>query len=152
MLFTSICLINWLPKWVHLIEIFTIFNCQLCIFHPQIYLKLENLQPTGSFKQRGAGNAIQCLSKNQLHHGVYTASAGNFAQGLAMNASQAGVSCSIVAPSSAPKTKVAAIERFGGHVISVTYDKWWQVMQSHQYEDLKAHFIHPVCNRHVIAG
>src|ERR1700758_3204104 len=73
---------------------------------PEIYLKLENLQPIGSFKIRGAANAVRQLSPEQLAKGVYTASAGNMAQGLAWAARAAGVSCSVVVPDSAPRAKL----------------------------------------------
>src|SRR6266496_3746866 len=83
----------------------------------EIYLKLENLQPIGSFKLRGAANAMAQLSPAQLRHGVLTASAGNMAQGVAWVARRLGVPCTVVAPNTAPATKLAAIERLGGRVI-----------------------------------
>src|ERR1044071_2488737 len=63
-----------------------------------IYLKLENLQPIGSFKIRGAANAIAQLSRNKLERGVVTASAGNMAQGVAWCARNLGIPCTIIAP------------------------------------------------------
>src|SRR6478672_8402369 len=75
----------------------------------EIYLKLENLQPIGSFKIRGAANAIAQLSPEQLRHGVFTASAGNMAQGAAWVARRLGVPCTVIAPESAPATKVQAV-------------------------------------------
>src|SRR5215210_1504622 len=85
----------------------------------EIYLKLENLQPIGSFKLRGAANAIALLPPDQLARGVLTASAGNMAQGVAWMARRLGVACTVVAPATAPATKVAATERLGGRVITV---------------------------------
>src|SRR4051812_43121181 len=85
----------------------------------EIYLKLENLQPIGSFKLRGAANAIAQLPPEQLGRGVLTASAGNMAQGVAWMARQLGIACTVVAPETAPATKLAAIERLGGRVIKV---------------------------------
>src|SRR5579864_463049 len=79
----------------------------------EIYLKLENLQPIGSFKIRGAANAVRLLKPEQLAKGVYTASAGNMAQGLAWAARAAGVSCSVVVPDSAPRAKLDAMARLG---------------------------------------
>src|SRR5262245_65349478 len=64
----------------------------------RIWLKLENLQPIGSFKLRGAGNAIATRSKEALARGVYTASAGNMAQGLAWHARRLGIACTVVVP------------------------------------------------------
>src|SRR6516165_6749316 len=64
----------------------------------EIYLKLENLQAIGSFKLRGAGNAIRLASPAQLADGVFTASAGNMAQGVAWNAKRLGIRCTVVVP------------------------------------------------------
>src|SRR3972149_1425274 len=80
----------------------------------EIYLKLENLQPIGSFKIRGAANAMAHTPKEQLARGVLTASAGNMAQGVAWRARELGIPCTVVAPDTAPETKVKAIERLRG--------------------------------------
>jgi threonine dehydratase len=119
---------------------------------PEIWLKLENLQPIGSFKIRGAGNAVALLRRDELERGVYTASAGNMAQGLAWNARARGVRCDVVVPDHAPATKLAAIERLGAHVIKVPFDRWWQVMMEHRYDGLAGRFVHPVSDPAVIAG
>lgn len=118
----------------------------------EIYLKLENLQPIGSFKLRGAGNAILQATKTQLAKGVYTASAGNMAQGVAWNARRLGLECHVVVPDHAPETKLAAITRLGGKIIKVPFDAWWQVLVTHHYEGLEGLFIHPVSAPAVIAG
>ena len=118
----------------------------------EIYLKLENLQPIGSFKLRGAGNAMALADRAELAAGVYTASAGNMAQGVAWNASRLGISCHVVVPDHAPKTKLAAIRRLGGEIIKVPFDRWWQVILEGEYEGLAGQFIHPVSNHDVIAG
>ena len=117
-----------------------------------IYLKLENLQPIGSFKLRGAGNALLKMETAALQNGVYTASAGNMAQGLAWNARNLGISCQVVVPEHAPQTKIDAIERLGAEIIKVPFDEWWQVLVTHDYPALDAVFIHPVSNPDVIAG
>ena len=118
----------------------------------EIYLKLENLQPIGSFKLRGAGNAIALASKEELAKGVYTASAGNMAQGVAWNARRLGIPCTVVVPDHAPETKLAAITRLGGKYIKVSFDVWWNVIVTHHYEGLDGLFIHPVSNAAVMAG
>src|SRR5258708_8230439 len=82
-----------------------------------LYLKLENLQPIGSFKIRGAANVMARTPRAQLERGVLTASAGNMAQGVAFCARRAGVPATIIAPDTAPKTKIAAAERLGGRGI-----------------------------------
>jgi threonine dehydratase len=81
-----------------------------------IYLKLENLQPIGSFKLRGASNVMALTDPDELARGVWTASAGNMAQGVAWGARRFGVPCSVVVPETAPRTKLDAIERLGGRV------------------------------------
>src|SRR5499433_970648 len=95
----------------------------------EIYLKLENFQPIGSFKIRGAANAIARLSPERLERGVVTASAGNMAQGVAWCARELGVPCTVIAPSSAPDAKVHAVEWLGGRVIKVSFDEWWRAFE-----------------------
>ena len=119
---------------------------------PQIWLKLENLQPIGSFKLRGAANAMAVAGTAELANGVYTASAGNMAQGLAWGARQMGVRCRVVVPESAPQTKIAAIERLGGEVIKVPFEAWWQTMLDHHYPGMDGLFIHPFADAAVMAG
>jgi threonine dehydratase len=118
----------------------------------EIWLKLELLQPVRSFKIRGAGNAILQASDAELANGVLTASAGNMAQGVAYAARLRGVSATIVVPEHAPQTKIDAIERYGGRVIKVPYEEWWQVLVTGRYEGAAGLFIHPVDNDKVMAG
>ncbi len=119
----------------------------------EIYLKLENLQPIGSFKLRGASNAMALATREQLSNGVYTSSAGNMAQGVAWSARRMGISATIVVPDNAPETKLAAIERLGAQLVRVPYDEWWHVMTTHHYEPLAGGlFIHPSSNPAVMAG
>jgi threonine dehydratase len=117
-----------------------------------IYLKLENLQPIGSFKLRGALNALRRAPPEALARGVYTASAGNMAQGLAWSAHEVGVPCTVVVPERAPQTKLAAIERLGGRIVSVPFDEWWRVLVEHRYPGLEGFFVHPVSDSAVIEG
>lgn len=118
----------------------------------QIYLKLENLQPIGSFKIRGAANAMSKMSKAELAKGVLVASAGNMAQGAAWNARRLGISCTVIAPDYAPDTKVQAIERLGGKVIKVPFDRWWQTFTDRSYPGIDAAFIHSFDDERVMAG
>ena len=118
----------------------------------EIYLKLENLQPIGSFKLRGAGNAMGIATAQQLAQGVYTASAGNMAQGVAWCARRIGVPCTVIVPDHAPATKISAIERLGGTVVKVPFDEWWQVLITHEYPGMDGLFIHPVSSPAVMAG
>jgi len=111
------------------------------------------LQPIGSFKIRGAGNAIESIELNQLKSagGVVTASAGNMAQGVAWNASRLGLPCGVVVPDHAPQAKLDAIERFGAKIVKIPFDKWWDILVSHKCP-IDGYFIHPVCHPDVIAG
>lgn len=119
----------------------------------EIYLKLENLQPIGSFKLRGAGNALALASEEELAPGVYTASAGNMAQGVAWHARRLGIPCHVVVPDHAPETKLAAIRRLGAVIIKVPFERWWQVIVTSEYDELAGGlFIHPVSDRRVMAG
>ena len=118
----------------------------------EIYLKPENLQPIGSFKLRGACNAIALAPEELLKNGVYTASAGNMAQGVAWNAKQLDISCKVIVPDHPPQTKLDAIERLGASYLKVSFEEWWQVIIDHKYEGMKGLFIHPVSNQAVIAG
>jgi threonine dehydratase len=118
----------------------------------EIYLKLENLQPIGSFKLRGAYNAMSRAPRDELAAGVVTASAGNMAQGVAWAARELGVRARIVVPDHAPHTKLAAIARLGGEVVKVPFDAWWQAIEEHHFEGVDGLFVHPVENEHVMAG
>ena len=117
-----------------------------------IYLKLENLQPVGCFKIRGAANAMLSVPREELANGVYTASAGNMAQGVAWVAREFGIPARVVVPDHAPATKLDAIERLGASVIKVPFDRWWQVIVEHHLEGMEGKFIHPVSDNAVMAG
>src|SRR5687768_16143080 len=118
----------------------------------EIYLKLENLQPIGSFKIRGAANAMGHMAPETLSRGVLTASAGNMAQGVAWRARELGIPCTVVAPETAPETKIRAIERLGGRVIKVPFEEWWGVFESRAYPGVNAHFIHAFDDPDVMVG
>ena len=119
---------------------------------PEIWLKLEALQPVGSFKIRGARNALAALEPGRRRKGVYTASAGNMALGLAWCAMQEGIPCTVVVPDSAPRAKLDRLEQLAARIVPVPFARWWQVMQEHQYEGMEGAFIHPVANVSVMAG
>jgi threonine dehydratase len=118
----------------------------------EIYLKLENLQPIGSFKLRGAGNALLTADPARLSRGVYTASAGNMAQGVAWWARRLGVTCSVIVPEHAPQTKLLAVERLGARTVKVPFDRWWQTLVEREYPGMEGVFVHPVSDPAVIAG
>lgn len=118
----------------------------------EIYLKLENLQPIGSFKIRGATNAMGHLSPETLSRGVLTASAGNMAQGVAWRARELSIPCTVVAPDTAPDTKVKAVARLGGRVIKVPFEEWWRAFETRTFPGVDATFIHAFDDLNVMAG
>ncbi len=117
-----------------------------------IYLKLENLQPIGSFKLRGAASAMTLAGAGSLGSGVYTASAGNMAQGVAWCAREIGVRCRVIVPDSAPKAKTEAIERLGGEVLKVPFEEWWQTLIDRGHPEMDGVFVHPFADNAVMAG
>jgi threonine dehydratase len=119
---------------------------------PEIYLKLESLQPIGSFKIRGAWNAIRKIPRQQLKDGVWTDSAGNAAQGVAFAARLAGVPCSVMVMDTAPQAKLKAIERLGASIVRATYDECWTTVESHASPRMRGHFVHPFDDDDFIAG
>jgi threonine dehydratase len=119
---------------------------------PQIYLKLESLQPIGSFKIRGAWNAVRKLTPEQMKEGVWTVSAGNAAQGVAFAARLAGVPCSVMVMDTAPQTKLRAIEKLGATIVTASYDECWKTVEAHASNRMRGHFVHPFDDDDFIAG
>ena len=118
----------------------------------ELWLKLENLQPIGSFKLRGALNAIRSLAPDEVREGMYTASAGNMAQGVAMAARQAGVPATAVVPDTAPRAKLEAIAALGGRAVPVPPADWWSAMVNHGHPGIPGRFVHPFADPLVMAG
>ena len=121
----------------------------------EIWLKLENLQPIGSFKIRGAANAILSAPRDALGNGVVTTSTGNMAQGVAWMARELGIPATIVVPDNASPAKLAAVERFGGRIVRIPWEKWWAAVEADEERDLgdvEGYFVHPVRDPPVMAG
>ncbi len=119
----------------------------------EVWLKLENLQPTGSFKVRGATNALALTAAEAKKQGVYTVSAGNMAQALAWRAKEMGIRCRVIVPDNAPQTKLEAIKRYGGEIVQASFDQVWNVVVTHRYAPLEdSVFIHPFADPRMIAG
>jgi threonine dehydratase len=114
----------------------------------EIYLKLENLQPIGSFKLRGAANALALAEPDAL----WTASAGNMAQAVAWHAREHGLPCTAVVPETAPRTKLDAIERLGAEVVKVPLATWLEVFRTREYPGMRGLFVHPFSDEAVMAG
>jgi threonine dehydratase len=119
---------------------------------PEIFLKLETLQPIGSFKIRGAQNAIARLSRAELADGVWTVSAGNAAQGVALAARMAGASCSVMVMDTAPETKLRSIERLGATIVKASYDECWRTVEQHGSDRMRGRFVHPFDDDEFISG
>ena len=118
----------------------------------EIYLKLELLQPIGSFKIRGAWNVVRQLSRDDLRDGVWTVSAGNAAQGVALAARTAGAPCSVMVMDTAPQAKLQAIQRLGAEIVSVPYDECWKTVETHRSDRMRGLFVHPFDDDRFIAG
>ncbi|MFQ5920059.1 MAG: threonine/serine dehydratase [Thermoplasmata archaeon] len=118
----------------------------------EIHLKLENLQPVGSFKMRGAGNAVLKVAEEGLATRVWTVSAGNMAQGLAWYARHVGLPCSVLVPEDAPATKLTALERMGADIIPTSVEETFRVAESGRHSGIQGHFVHPFADFDVMAG
>lgn len=119
---------------------------------PEIWLKLETLQPIGAFKIRGAANAIAQLSTDETKDGVWTVSAGNAAQGVALAAKRAGIACSVLVMDTAPAAKLDAIRRLGADIVQAPYDECWRTVETHANSRMRGHFVHPFDDDAFISG
>lgn len=118
----------------------------------EIYLKVESLQPIGSFKLRGAHNAVRHLTPAERRDGVWTVSAGNAAQGVALAARHAGTPCSVMVMDTAPEVKLDAIRRLGAAIVPATYDECWRTVEMHGSPRMRGRFVHPFDDDRFIAG
>src|SRR5437660_6890888 len=118
----------------------------------EIYLKLECLQPIGSFKIRGAYNAVRLLPEEQRKRGVWTVSAGNAAQGVALAARKAGVPCKVLVMDTAPVAKLDAARRLGAEIVKASYDQCWQALADRTHPAMSGAFVHPFEDDAFIAG
>jgi len=129
-----------------------LFRLELGGASADIRLKLENLQPTNSYKVRGAANAVAMLSEAERSQGVWTISAGNAGQGVAYAARQAGVPCSVVVIETAPTAKIERMKALGARLIPVPYEVAWRALDEHAYPGVEGTFVHPFDNHNFIAG
>jgi len=118
----------------------------------EIYLKLENLQPTNAYKIRGATNSVARLSDEERAKGVWTISAGNAGQGVAYAARQFGVPSAVVAIETAPQTKLDRMRALGAEIVPVSYERAWVAAEAHEFPGLEGTFVHPFDNHDFIAG
>jgi threonine dehydratase len=119
---------------------------------PEIYMKLENLQPTGSFKLRGAAALLAKAKPEELADGIVTASAGNMGKNAAWFARRMGVPCTVLVPPTAPHAKLSAMEQLGARVMKVSADDWWKAFETRQAEGVDGVFIHAFDDPSVMAG
>ena len=119
---------------------------------PDVRLKLENLQPTNSYKLRGAVNAVAMLSEAERERGVWTISAGNAGQGVAYAARRAGVPCTVVAIETAPKSKIERMRALGARLIPVPYSAAWKALGDRAFPGVEGTFVHPFDDHNFIAG
>src|SRR4029079_3172710 len=119
---------------------------------PEIYLKLETLQPIGSFKIRGAWNAVRRLTPEQLKDGIWTVSAGNAAQGVALAANKAGTRCTVMVIDTAPQAKINAIDRLGATIVRAPYEEAWRTVEAHSSDRMPGYFVHPFDDDDFISG
>lgn len=119
---------------------------------PEVWLKLESFQPIGSFKIRGAVNALAQLSAAETRDGVWTVSAGNAAQGVALAAREAGVKASVLVMDGAPAAKLSAIERLGATIVNAPFDECWRTVETHTSARMKGRIVHPFDNDAFISG
>src|SRR5439155_18550090 len=117
----------------------------------RIWLKLECLQPVGSFKLRGALSAVRAASPAELESGVVTASAGNMAQAAAWAAREAGVPARVICPEGAPRVKLDRVEALGAEFVLVTHEEWWHAMVDRGRDGIDGLFVHPVADEAVMA-
>src|SRR6186713_508962 len=119
--------------------------------HPDIRLKLENLQPINAYKLRGAANAVAMLSDEERMRGVWTISAGNAGQGVAYAAKKAGVPCTVVVIETAPASKVGRMKALGAKLIPVSYDVAWRALEERLFPGAEGTFVHPFDDHNFIA-
>jgi threonine dehydratase len=129
-----------------------VFRLELGPDYPDIRLKLENLQPTNSYKLRGAVNAVTALAESARRRGVWTISAGNAGQGVAYAARRAGVPCSVVVIETAPASKIARMKALGAKLVPVSYAVAWKALEERAFPGVDGTFIHPFDDHDFIAG
>ncbi len=119
---------------------------------PALFLKLECLQPIRAFKLRGAYNAMAKAGATALADGVWTGSAGNMAQAVAWSARALGVPATVYVPNTAPRTKIEAVQRYGGRVVELSVEDWFAIFRTRRRDDATGIFIHPYSDPDVMAG
>lgn len=107
-----------------------LLRCEDAPSDSEIFLKLENLQPIGSFKIRPIGNAVLALPRSELASGLYTASSGNSAMGVAWWARRLGTSATALVPENAPQAKRQRLEALGAAIVALPFAEWWHCIEA----------------------
>ena len=126
-----------------------------CDIAPQgktIRLKLENLQPIGSFKIRPIGNAVLSRRRTDLNAGIYTTSSGNSALGVAWMARRLGIGATAVVPANAPQAKLEKLRRLGARIDMRANDVWWRAIETGALDDQEGVYIDAVRDPASLAG
>jgi threonine dehydratase len=127
-------------------------GCDLAPPGKTVRLKLENLQPIGSFKVRPIANAVLSRKRAELNAGIYTTSSGNSALGVAWMARRLGVSATAVVPANAPEAKLEKLRRLGARIEVRANDVWWRAIEAGTLEDQQGAYIDAVRDPAALAG
>ncbi len=117
-----------------------------------VHVKLEALQPTGSFKIRGALRFVSRIKREGVLKSVWTASAGNTGSALAYAARLHDVPCTVVVPDHIPECKAQRIREYGATLVPVPFDQCWQAVVSEAHPNVDGAFLHSVASDDMLAG
>ena len=117
-----------------------------------VYLKLENLQPVGSFKLRPVGNAVLSRPADVLARGIHTASSGNSALALAWMAERIGIVATAVVPDNAPEAKLEHLRRLDARIVKLPFEEWWAMISSGNHDGVEGLYIDAVRDPAALAG
>ena len=129
-----------------------VLRCDAAPAGRDVLLKLENLQPIGSFKVRPVGNAVLSRAPALLDRGIYTSSSGNSALGVAWMARRLGIGATAVVPDNAPEAKLAGLRQLGARIIVLPYAQWWKVIETGHHEGLDGVYVDAVRDPAALAG
>lgn len=127
-------------------------GCDLAPPGKTLRLKLENLQPIGSFKTRPIGSAVLAKDRAELNSGIYTTSSGNSALGVAWMARRLGICATAVVPTNAPQAKLEKLRKLGARIETRTQEAWWRAIETGTLEDQAGVYIDAVRDPAALAG
>jgi threonine dehydratase len=127
-------------------------SCDIAPPGKTLRLKLENLQPIGSFKVRPIANAVLSRNRSELNAGIYTTSSGNSALGVAWMARKLGISATAVVPANAPEAKLEKLRHLGARIEVLANDVWWRAIEAGTLDDQEGVYIDAVRDPASLAG